>query len=142
MVFNQLYQQRVMLEGMILKPNTVIPGLACDKKATVDEVADATITCFMQSVPAAVAGIAFLSGGQSGELATEHLNTMHVKHILNLPWSLTFSFACAIQQPAVEIWDGKDENVQESQQALIHRAKCDQAARLGEYNTVMENIMA
>jgi len=137
-VFNQLYQQRVMLEGMILKPNMIIPGLQCPKQATADEVADATINCLLQSVPAAVAGIAFLSGGQSGELATAHLNAMHVKYNSKLPWPLTFSFARAIQQPAMEIWDGKDENIAAAQHALYHRAKCDSAARRGGYNAAME----
>jgi fructose-bisphosphate aldolase class I len=137
-VFNQLYRQTVMLEGMILKPNMVIPGLSCSKQATVDEVADATIQCLLQSVPAAVAGIAFLSGGQSGELASAHLNAMHKRHGSRLPWPLTFSFARAIQQPALEIWHGKDDNIKVAQQALYHRAKCDDAARRGEYNAAME----
>jgi fructose-bisphosphate aldolase class I len=137
-VFNQLYQQRVMLEGMILKPNMVIPGLQCPKQATVIEVADATIKCFLQSVPAAVAGVAFLSGGQSGKLATAHLNAMHVKYKSKLPWALTFSFARAIQQPAMQIWNGKDENISAAQHALYHRAKCDSTARRGEYNEAME----
>jgi fructose-bisphosphate aldolase, class I len=137
-VFHQLYQQRIMLEGMILKPNMVTPGLQCPKQATIDEVADATIKCLLESVPAAVAGIAFLSGGQSGELASAHLNAMHVKYGSKLPWALTFSFARAIQQPAMEIWNGKDENIAAAQQALYHRAKCDSAARRGEYNAAME----
>jgi fructose-bisphosphate aldolase class I len=137
-VFHQLYQQRVMLEGMILKPNMVTPGLQYPKQATVDEVADATIKCFLESVPAAVAGIAFLSGGQSGELASVHLNAMHVKYESKLPWALTFSFARAIQQPAMEIWAGQDKNIAKAQQALYHRAKCDSAARRGEYNAAME----
>ncbi|MBK5270819.1 MAG: fructose-bisphosphate aldolase class I [Bacteroidia bacterium] len=133
-VFSQLYLNGVMLEGMLLKPNMVIPGLSCSKQSTVDEVADATIQCLLQSVPAAVAGIAFLSGGQSGELASAHLNAMHVRNT-KLPWPLTFSFARAIQQPALEIWHGNDANVKEAQQALYHRAKCDSAARLGEYKS-------
>ena len=137
-VFHQLYQQRVMLEGMILKPNMVTPGLQCPKQATVDEVADATIKCLLESVPAAVAGVAFLSGGQSGELASAHLNAMHVKYGSKLPWVLTFSFARAIQQPAMKIWNGKDENIAAAQQALYHRAKCDSAARRGQYNAAME----
>jgi fructose-bisphosphate aldolase class I len=127
-----------MLEGMILKPNMVIPGLQCPKQATVIEVADATIKCFLQSVPAAVAGVAFLSGGQSGKLATAHLNAMHVKYKSKLPWALTFSFARAIQQPAMQIWNGKDENISAAQHALYHRAKCDSTARRGEYNEAME----
>ncbi|MEO7043711.1 MAG: class I fructose-bisphosphate aldolase [Ferruginibacter sp.] len=137
-VFNQIYVQGVIQEAVILKPNMVIPGLSCSMQATLDEVADATIQCLLQSVPAAVAGVAFLSGGQSGELASAHLNAMHVRH-LKLPWPLTFSFARAIQQPAMEIWQGKDSNIKTAHQALFHRAKCDQAARQGLYNSGMEN---
>lgn len=128
-----------MLEGVIVKPNMVIPGLSCHKQVSIDEVADATIKCLLQSVPAAVGGIAFLSGGQSGECASAHLNAMHVRYQSKLPWPLTFSFARAIQQPAMEIWNGKDENIKMAQQALFHRAKCDQAARQGLYDASMEN---
>lgn len=137
-VFAHLYLQEVMLEGIILKPNMVISGLSSPTQATIDEVADATIQCLLQSVPAAVGGIAFLSGGQSGELASAHLNAMHVRYP-KLPWPLTFSFARAIQQPAMEIWRGKDANIKAAQQAIFHRAKCDQAARQGLYNSGMEN---
>lgn len=137
-VFAQLYFQGVMLEGVILKPNMVTPGLSCAKQATVDEVAEATIQCLLQSVPAAVAGIAFLSGGQSGQLASAHLNVMHVKYKSKLPWPLTFSFARAIQQPAMSIWHGEEENKSAAQHALYHRAKCDDAARRGEYSGAME----
>lgn len=140
MVFNQLYQQRVMLGGMILKPNMIIPGLQCAGQSTIDEVADATIQCLLQSVPAAIGGIAFLSGGQSGELATAHLNAIHVRRGAELPWPLTFSFARAIQQPALEIWHGNDANVKAAHRALYHRAKCDEAARRGEYTASMETI--
>lgn len=137
-VFAQLYLQGVMLEGMILKPNMVSPGLSCAKQATVNEVADATVQCLRQSVPAAVAGIAFLSGGQSSKLATAHLNAMHERHQSALPWPLTFSFARAIQEPAMKIWQGEEKNKVAAQQALYHRAKCDNAARRGEYNASME----
>jgi fructose-bisphosphate aldolase, class I len=139
-VFNQLYTQRVMLEGMILKPNMVLPGLACPKQESVDEVADATMRCLLRAVPAAVPGIAFLSGGQSAELASARLNAMNVRFKSQLPWALAFSFARAIQQPALEIWQGKESNVLAAQQALYHRARCNQAARRGEYNDAMENI--
>ena len=138
-VFGQLHQQKILLEGMILKPNMVISGLNCNTQATVDEVADATIKCLLRCVPAAVAGIAFLSGGQSGESATQHLNAMHVRHQSQLPWPLTFSFARAIQQPAMEIWSGKDEKVEAAQKALYHRAKCDAAARRCAYDSDIEN---
>ena len=137
-VFNQLNTQRVMLEGMILKPNMVLPGLTCPKQAAVDEVADATVQCLLRAVPAAVPGIAFLSGGQSGELASARLNAMNVRFKSRLPWELAFSFARAIQQPALEIWQGKEANVLAAQQALYHRARCNRAARRGEYNTAME----
>jgi fructose-bisphosphate aldolase class I len=137
-VFNQLYLQRVMLEGMILKPNMALPGLACVKQETVDEVADATVKLLLRAVPAAVPGIAFLSGGQSAELASARLNAMNVRFVSKLPWGLTFSFARAIQQPALEIWLGKEANVAAAQQALYHRAICNKAARRGEYNATME----
>ena len=138
MVFSQLYTQRVMLEGMILKPNMVLPGLTCPKQETVDEVADATVKCLLRAVPAAVPGIAFLSGGQSAELASARLNAMNVRFKSRLPWALAFSFARAIQQPALEIWRGQDSNVQAAQQALVHRARCNRAARRGAYDAAME----
>ncbi len=137
-VFNQLYLQRVILEGIILKPNMVLPGLSCPEQESVDEIADATVNCLMQAVPAAVPGIAFLSGGQSGELASTRLNAMNVRFKSRMPWALAFSFARAIQQPALEIWQGKEINVPKAQQALYHRTKCNQAARRGEYNTGLE----
>ena len=137
-VFNQLYTQRVTLEGMILKPNMVLPGLTCPKQEAVDEVADATVRCLLRVVPAAVPGIAFLSGGQSGELASARLNAMNVRFKARLPWALTFSFARAIQQPALEIWQGEEAQVPAAQQALVHRARCNRAARRGEYQAAME----
>ena len=137
-VFNQLYAQRVMLEGMILKPNMVLPGLSCPKQEAVDEVADATARCLLRAVPAAVPGIAFLSGGQSAELASARLNAMNVRFKSRLPWPLAFSFARAIRQPALEIWHGKEANVLKAQQALYHRAKCNRAGRRGEYTATME----
>jgi fructose-bisphosphate aldolase class I len=137
-VFNHLYTQRVLLEGIILKPNMVLPGLTCSTQATVDEIADATVKCLLRAVPAAVSGIAFLSGGQSGELASARLNAMNVRFRSRAPWALAFSFARAIQQPALEIWHGQDVKVLAAQQALYHRAKCNHAARRGEYNAAME----
>jgi fructose-bisphosphate aldolase class I len=137
-LFNQLYTQRVMLEAVILKPNMVLPGLACLKQETVDEVADATVNCLLRTVPGAAAGVAFLSGGQSCELASARLNAMNIRFKSRLPWALMFSFARAIQQPALEIWQGKESNVIAAQQALYARARCSSAARLGEYNTAME----
>ena len=137
-VFEQLYLQQVTLEGMILKPNMVVPGLACSTQPTVDEVADATVKCLRRAVPAAVPGIAFLSGGQPGELASARLNAMNVRFKTRAPWALAFSFARAIQQPAMEIWRGEAANVPAAQQALFHRADCNRAARRGEYKAAME----
>ena len=126
-VFNQLYRQRVTLEGMILKPNMVLPGLCCPMQEAVDEVADATVRCLLRAVPAAVPGIAFLSGGQSGELASARLNAMNVRFKSRMPWALAFSFARAIQQPALDIWQGEKAHVLAAQQALYHRARCNRA---------------
>ena len=133
-VFNQLYKQGVVLEGMILKPNMIVPGSDCKKQESVDEVADATIKCLLRTVPAAVPGIAFLSGGQSSELASARLNAMNVRFKSKLPWELSFSFGRTIQQPALDIWLGKETNVPEAQKALYHRAVFNLAARRGEYN--------
>jgi fructose-bisphosphate aldolase class I len=138
-VFDQLDAQRVLLEGMILKPNMVLAGLACPKQETVDEVADATVESLLRTVPAAVPGIAFLSGGQSSELASARLNAMNVRFKSHAPWALAFSFARAIQQPALELWRGDEANVPAAQQALLHRAQCNRAARRGEYCAAMEN---
>jgi fructose-bisphosphate aldolase, class I len=137
-VFHEQYRQGVMLEGIILKTNMVLPGLDCPKQETVDEVADATVKCLLRAVPAAVPGIAFLSGGQSSELASARLNAMNVRYKARAPWALAFSFARAIQQPALEIWRGDEANVEAAQQALLHRARCNRAARRGEYTAAME----
>jgi fructose-bisphosphate aldolase class I len=138
-VFGQLYLQGVVLEGVILKPNMVLPGSTCPKQETVEEVADATMRCLLRSVPAAVPGIAFLSGGQSAEMASARLNAMIARFESRLPWELAFSFARAIQQPALEIWRGRDSQVVEAQKALYHRARCNRAARRGEYSSGMED---
>jgi len=137
-VFGELFAQRVVLEGMVLKPNMVLPGITCTVQPTVDEVADATVNCFLRSVPAAVPAIAFLSGGQPAELATARLNAMNARFKSRLPWELAFSFARAIQQPALDIWNGKETNVVPAQQALYHRSLCNKAARRGEYSPAME----
>jgi fructose-bisphosphate aldolase class I len=139
-VFNHLYAQGVALEGMILKPNMVLPGSACPKQETVDEVADATVKCLLRAAPAAVPAIAFLSGGQSGELASARLNAMNTRFASHLPWALAFSYGRAIQQPALEIWNGDERHVQAAQHALIHRAKCNSAARRGEYRASLETL--
>ena len=137
-VFIQLAERQVLLEGMILKPNMVLPGLQCSRQNTVNEVADATVSCLMRAVPAAVPAITFLSGGQSGELASARLNAMNVRFESHRPWALSFSFGRAIQQPALETWHGQDTYVAAAQKALYHRAKCNSAARRGEYNSLME----
>jgi fructose-bisphosphate aldolase class I len=133
-VFEQLYSQLVQLEGILLKPNMVLPGLMCSTQASVEEAADATINCLLRTVPAAVPGIAFLSGGQAGELASARLNAMNIRFKSRLPWAVAFSFARAIQQPALEIWSGLETNVRAAQKALLHRATCNRAARGGEYD--------
>ncbi len=138
-VFGQLSTQRVALEGMILKPNMVLPGKDCPKQESVEGAADATATCLLRTVPAAVPGIAFLSGGQPSELASARLNAMNLRFKTRMPWALTFSFSRAIQQPALEIWKGRQANIPAAQQALYHRARCNGAARLGRYRTEMEN---
>ncbi len=137
-VFDQLYAQRVLFEGIILKPNMVLPGLKCPKQESVEETADATVRCLLRSVPAAVAGITFLSGGQEARLASARLNAMNVRFQSQIPWPLSFSFARAIQQPALELWRGDNKNLRAAQQELLHRAKCNWAARKGEYSAATE----
>jgi fructose-bisphosphate aldolase class I len=137
-LFSALYLQNVMLEGIILKPNMILPGLSCTVQESTDEVADATIKCLLRNVPAAVPGIAFLSGGQSPELASARLNAMNKRFQSQLPWGVAFSFARAIQQPALDIWKGDQANVLEAQRVLLHRAMCNSAARRGEYNKDLE----
>ena len=137
-VFSQLYIQGVTLEGMILKPNMVLPGLTCPRQEAVEVVADATVRGLLRAVPAAVPGIAFLSGGQSSELASARLNAMNARFKSRLPWALAFSFARDIQQPALEIWHGDEAHVFAAQHALYHRARCNQAARRGDYDAARD----
>jgi fructose-bisphosphate aldolase class I len=137
-VFDALYTQGVLLEGMLLKPNMVLPGLAAADQSNADDIATATVGCFLRAVPAAVPGIAFLSGGQSSELASIRLNAMNRKFKSRMPWALAFSFARAIQQPALDIWHGQAANVAAAQQALFHRADCNRAARRGEYDAAAD----
>ncbi len=134
-VFEQLYTQGVVLEGMILKPSMVLPGSVCQQQYSINEVADATVLCLLRAVPAAVPGIAFLSGGQSAEFASARLNAMNIRFKGRMPWQLAFSFARAIQQPAMEIWRGEGANIVRAQEALLYRARCNSAARRGEYNS-------
>ncbi|MEP7383932.1 MAG: class I fructose-bisphosphate aldolase [Gemmatimonadota bacterium] len=141
-VFAQLHEQRVSLEGAILKPNMVLPGANCPEETSVDEVADATVQALLRSVPAALPVVAFLSGGQSATLASARLNAMHVRSGSRLPWALTFSFSRALQQPALDLWRGEATNVVAAQQALAHRARCNRAANLGEYTAALEGDAA
>ena len=135
-VFAQLAAQRVQLEQTLLKPNMVLSGKECPKQASVREVAEATIACFERVVPAAVPGVVFLSGGQSDELATAHLNEMN--KLGAAPWELSFSYGRALQAPALKAWGGDAGNVAAAQQAYYHRARCNGAARYGKYTEAME----
>ena len=140
-VFAQLVVQGVALEAMILKPNMILPGLASAERPTPLEVAQATVRVLRRVVPAEVPGIAFLSGGQSGELASARLNAINsplTSPSVAAPWALTFSYARAIQRPALQIWASKDANRSEAQRALLHRAICNRAARRGQYGPGME----
>ncbi|MET3720338.1 MULTISPECIES: class I fructose-bisphosphate aldolase [unclassified Arthrobacter] len=130
-VFNQLSEQGVVLEGMLLKPNMILPGLDCPIQDPVQAVAEATRACLRRAVPAAVAGIAFLSGGQPGDLATARLAAINSRNGPPLPWPVAFSFGRAIQQPALRIWDGNDANAATAQQALQRRVTSNRDARRG-----------
>jgi fructose-bisphosphate aldolase class I len=121
---------------MILKPNMVIAGTNSAEKNSIDEVAEATVNCLLKSVPAAVPAIAFLSGGQSPEDASAHLNAIHTKFKNQLPWIVSFSFARAIQQPALDAWKGQEATVNEAQNLLYNGAEMDAAAMRGEYDKV------
>jgi len=135
-VFEELALQRVFLEGIILKPSMVTPGDSCQEQADPKSVAQSTIKIFKRSVPAAVPGIAFLSGGQSSKLATIHLNAMNKD--THLPWELSFSYGRALQEDCLAAWKGEKENKGLAQKILLHRAKCNGAARLGKYSSEIE----
>jgi len=134
--FAQLAEQRVYLEGMVLKPSMVVSGKDNPRQAGVEEVAERTIRCLRRAVPAAVPGIAFLSGGQTAVSATEHLNAM--QKLAPLPWEVTFSYARALQDPALKAWKGQSANVSAAQKIFYHRAKMNSAARNGKYTKEME----
>ena len=136
--FGALYEQGVELTGTLLKPNMVISGKGAERQAGVEEVARMTVECLKRSVPAALPGIVFLSGGQSQLQATQHLNAMNRMHE-DLPWELGFSYARALQEQPMEIWGGDDSNVEEAQKAFYHRAKMNSAARSGSYSEDMED---
>ncbi len=135
-VFQELYDARVQLEGMVLKPNMVIAGQKSPKQASPQEVAERTVQCLKASVPAAVPGIAFLSGGQTDEQATEHLSLMNAMG--DLPWKLTFSYGRALQAAALKAWGGRSENVAAAQRAFAHRAKMNGLASMGKWQPALE----
>lgn len=137
-LFNVLFDQKIYLEGMLLKPNMVISAKECSKQATVEEVATSTMRVLRRHVPPAVPGIVFLSGGQDHLLATKHLNAINQSEGPK-PWKLSFSYGRALQDEALKAWDGKSENIKVGQEAFYHRAKCDSAAALGRYIAAMEN---
>jgi len=140
-VFNALFEQRVVLERLVLKTNMVVSGKQCETQAGIEEVAARTVRCLRNSVPAAVAGIVFLSGGQSAQLATAHLNAINAI-AGQVPWPLSFSFGRALQEPSLKIWAGKDANREAAQKALYHREKCNSLACLGQYAPDMEQGLA
>jgi fructose-bisphosphate aldolase, class I len=136
-LFDALYRQRVRVEHTILKASMVIAGKDCPQQASVQQVAEATIRCLKRTVPAALPGIVFLSGGQSDVLATAHLNAMNATEA-TLAWPLSFSYGRALQAPALKTWKGKAANVAAAQKALYHRSKCNSAACFGRYKPEME----
>ncbi len=139
--FGELASQGVELEGIVLKPNMVLSGADASNRAPAEEVADATIRCFLRAVPGAVPGIAFLSGGQSDEEATDNLDAMN-RSSLRQPWELTFSYGRALQATPLTVWGGAADNVPAAQEALLHRARVTAAARRGEYTRAMETEAA
>ncbi|MFN3233032.1 MAG: class I fructose-bisphosphate aldolase [Alphaproteobacteria bacterium] len=139
-LYKALFEQRVVLEGTILKPNMIVSGTDCPTQAGIDEVAERTIACFQHTVPSAVPGICFLSGGQSEEEATAHLNAMNAKG--PLPWELSFSYGRALQASALQAWGGRPENVPQAQAAFKHRAHMNSLARSGSYEPSAEQRAA
>ena len=135
-VFTELRDQRVQPEGILLKPNMVLPGYKCPQQASDEEIAHETVRCFLRHVPAAVPGIVFLSGGQSEEEATSRLNAMNA--LGQHPWKLSFSYGRALQAAALKAWGGKEENVEAAQRAYYHRAKMNSVARFGKYSPDLE----
>jgi fructose-bisphosphate aldolase class I len=140
-VFHALRAQKVALEGMLLKPNMVLSGKACPRQAGIPEVAAATVGCFRRTVPAAVPGVVFLSGGQSEERATAHLSAMNAPGTSH-PWALSFSYGRALQDSAIRAWKGDPARVAAGQQAFHHRARMNGAARRGQYTPDLERSAA
>ena len=139
-VFAELLDQRVLPEGIVLKPNMVLSGYDCPRQAGVGEVAERTLALFRRVVPAAVPGIAFLSGGQSDELASAHLNAMNA--IGGVPWELSFSYGRALQAAALEAWGGSESRAADAQATFAHRARCNGEARFGRYTEELERALA
>ena len=137
-VFEQLIMHHVDLEGIVLKPNMIISGLACSEQANVDKVAELTFKCLKENVPSDVPGIAFLSGGQSSDLATSHLNKMNEKYMEDMPWNLTFSYGRALQEDALKAWSGL--NRKDAQKALTYRAHSNSLATKGLGSKMMEKL--
>jgi fructose-bisphosphate aldolase class I len=135
-VFSLLFEHGVLVEGTLLKPNMVLTGKESPKQASVEKVAQTTLRCLRRAVPAAVPGIVFLSGGQSPELATEHLNAMNAMD--GHPWEISFSYGRALQEPPLKTWQGEPANAAAAQELFYHRAKCNSAARFGKYSKEME----
>ena len=140
-VFSELHRQRAVLEHTVLKVNMVVAGKKCPTQAGVQQVANLTVKCLRHSVPAAIPGVVFLSGGQSAQLATAHLNAMNAGY-QNLPWPLSFSYGRALQDPCLKFWGGRPENVEKAQRALLHRERCNSLACDGQYSEAMEKEAA
>lgn len=132
-LFDKLYKHGVSNEHLVLKVNMVVSGKDCKEQADIQETAKLTVQCLLNSVPASVPGIVFLSGGQSAEMATLNLNAMNATY-KNLPWPLSFSYGRALQAPCLQAWQGKKENIDKAQAILLHREKCNSLASMGEYN--------
>jgi fructose-bisphosphate aldolase, class I len=140
-LFSALAQQHVNFEATILKTSMVIAGKKCPTQASVQQVADLTVKCLLNAVPASIPGIVFLSGGQSAQLATAHLNAMHTSGTA-LPWPLSFSYGRALQDPCLKTWAGKADNFNAAQKALLHREKCNGLAAVGKYTDAVEKELA
>jgi len=141
-VFVELYRHDVKLDAVVLKPNMVTPGAAAKHQAAINDVAQATLKCLLSAVPTAVAGIAFLSGGQDEQTASRHLNAINVLAAGKAPWPLTFSFGRALQGPALLEWSRCPDNVARAQKLLVHRAHCNSHASQGNYFADLEGSFA
>ena len=136
-LFSTLKDQDVNIAHTILKTNMIISGKKCPVQANIEKVAEKTVECLLKNVPSELAGIVFLSGGQSAKLATAHLNAMNVNN-KDLPWPLSFSYGRALQEPCLKVWSGNSTNIEAAQKALLHRERCNGLACKGEYDSKME----